>query len=93
MFKILVLQSLYKLSDDQTEFQIKDRLSFMPFLGLDFEDRVPDAKNLWLFRDTLSNKNTIDKLFRRLDRHLDHEDLFHVKGKSLMPALYRFLIR
>jgi IS5 family transposase len=80
MFKILVLQNLYKLSDDQTEFQIKDRLSFMPFLGLDFEDRVPDAKNLWLFRDTLSNKNTIDKLFHRFDRHLDHEDLFTRQG-------------
>ena len=39
MFKILVLQSLYKLTDDQTEFQIKDRLSFMHFLGLEFEDR------------------------------------------------------
>ena len=43
MFKILVLQSLYNLSDDQTEFQIRDRLSFMRFLGLDFEGKVPDA--------------------------------------------------
>ena len=34
MFKILILQSLYNLSDDQTEFQIRDRLSFMRFLGL-----------------------------------------------------------
>ena len=74
MFKILVLQSLYKLSDDQLELQIKGRLSFMSFLGLDFYDRVPDAKTFWLFRDTPSNKNTIDKLFRRFDRHLDHED-------------------
>ena len=43
MFKILVLQSLNNLSDDQTEFMIKDRLSFMRFLGLDFEGKVPDA--------------------------------------------------
>jgi IS5 family transposase len=64
MFKILVLQSLYKLSADQTEFQVKDRLSFMRFWVSTVEDRVPDAKTLWLFRDTLSNKNTIDKLFR-----------------------------
>ena len=80
MFKILVLQSLYKFSGDQTELQIKGRLSFMRFLGRDFEDRVLDAKTLWLFRVTLSNKNTIDKLFRRLDRHLDHEDLFARQG-------------
>ena len=38
MFKILILQSLYNLSDDQLEFQIRDRLSFMRFLGLSLED-------------------------------------------------------
>ena len=50
MFKILILQSLYNLSDDQTEFQIRDRLSFMRFLGLSLNDRVPDAKTIWDFR-------------------------------------------
>jgi IS5 family transposase len=44
MFKILVLQTLYTLSDDQTEYQIRDRLSFMRFLGLALHDAVPDAK-------------------------------------------------
>ena len=41
MFKVLVLQSLYGLADEQTEFQIRDRLSFMRFLGLDLHGRVP----------------------------------------------------
>ena len=85
MFKILVLQSLYNLSDDQTEFQIKDRLSFMRFLGLDFEGTVPDAKTLWLFRDTLANKNAIDKLFRKFNRYLDDEGLF-VRQRQLIDA-------
>ena len=53
---------------------------FMRFLGRDFEDRVPDAKTLLLFRDTLSNKNIIDKLLLKFDRHLDHEDLFARQG-------------
>lgn len=44
MFKVLVLQALYNLSDEQVEFQIRDRLSFMRFLGLGLQDRVPDAK-------------------------------------------------
>ena len=44
MFKILILQSLYNLSDDQLEFQIRDRLSFMRFPGLSLGDTVPDAK-------------------------------------------------
>src|SRR5262249_14877266 len=43
MFKILVLQTLYNLSDEQVEYQIRDRISFMRFLGLGLEDAVPDA--------------------------------------------------
>ena len=80
MFKIIVLQSLYKLSDDQTELQIKGRLSYMHFLDRGFEDTEPGAKTLWLFRDTLSNKNIIDKLFLKFDWHLDHKDLFARQG-------------
>ncbi len=47
MFKILVLQRLYNLSDDQTEYQINDRMSFMRFLGINLCDKVPDAKTIW----------------------------------------------
>lgn len=56
MFKVLVLQRLYNLSDDAVEYQINDRLSFMRFLGLDFASRVPDARTIWLFRDQLQKK-------------------------------------
>ena len=67
MFKVLVLQTLYTLSDDQTEYQIKDRLSFMRFLGLALEDRVPDAKTIWLFREQLTRAGAIERLFTRFD--------------------------
>jgi len=50
MFKILILQSLYNLSDDQMEFQIRDRLSFMRFLGLSLHDRIPDAKTIFFIK-------------------------------------------
>ena len=63
MFKILVLQSLYNLSDHQMEFQIKDRLSFMQFLGLHMNDRVPDEKTVWAFREQLKQANLFDELF------------------------------
>jgi len=46
IFKALVLQALYNLSDDQVEYQLRDRFSFMRFLGLELEDAVPDAKEL-----------------------------------------------
>jgi len=48
-FKGIVLCSLYNLSDDQVEYQIRDRLSFMRFLGLGLEGKVPDAKTVWLY--------------------------------------------
>ena len=46
MFKVLVLQALYGLADERTEFQIRDRLSFMRFLGPDLHGRVPDARTI-----------------------------------------------
>ena len=48
-----VLQALYNLSDDQAEYPLRDRLSFMRFLGLELEETVPDAKTLWLYREAL----------------------------------------
>ncbi len=70
MFKILVLQALYNLSDDQTEFMLQDRLSFMRFLGLGLSDRIPDAKTIWLFREHLAQAGAVENLFARFDRHL-----------------------
>ena len=69
-FKIVVLQSLYNLSDEQTEFMIRDRLSFMRFLDLGLEDTVPDATTLWLFREALVEAKLIDTLFDRFGQHL-----------------------
>ena len=69
-FKIVVLQSLYNLSDEQTEFLIRDRLSFMRFLDLGLEDAVPDATTIWLFREALVEVGLIDKLFDRFSQHL-----------------------
>lgn len=54
MFRMLELQSLYNLSDEQVEFQVRDRLSFTRFAGLGIEDRIPDGTTLWLFRERLA---------------------------------------
>lgn len=70
MFKVLVLQALCNLSDDQAEFQIQDRLSFMRFLDLGLADRVPDAKTIWLFREHLAQAGAIKTLFASFDKHL-----------------------
>ncbi len=70
MFKILVLQALYNLGDDQTEFVINDRLSSLRFLGPGLGDKDPDAKTIWLFREHLTQARAVENLFARFDKHL-----------------------
>ena len=81
MFKVLVLQALYNLSDDQTEFQIRDRLSFMRFLGLGLSDKVPDAKTIWLFRELLVRAEAMKKLFGRFEDGLRDKGYFAMGGQ------------
>ena len=70
MFKVLVRRRYYNLSDEQTEYQINDRLSFQKFLGLTWSDSVPDQKTIWLFRDVLMRRGQVKTLFRRFEKHL-----------------------
>jgi IS5 family transposase len=79
-FKILVLQKLYNLSDDQTEFQINDRRTFMRFLGLRDYEKVPDAKSIWGWRETLSRRGVFDRLFKRFWKQLKMQNIAASKG-------------
>jgi IS5 family transposase len=81
MFKVLILQTLYTLSDDATEFQIRDRFSFMRFLGLELQDAVPDAKTIWLFREQLRKAGAIDELFASFDVHLKAQGYLAMSGQ------------
>lgn len=85
MFKIMVLQTLYDLSDDQAEFVINDRLSFLRFLGLGLGDKVPDAKTIWLFREHLVQARAINNLFARFDKHLSKSG-YLAKGGQIVDA-------
>src|SRR3954463_11610394 len=70
IFTTLVLQALYNLSDDQLEDQIRDRLSFMRFLGLGLADRVPDATTVWRYREKLAQAGLVAALFEAFNAHL-----------------------
>lgn len=87
LFKILILQRIYNLSDDQTEYQINDRMSFMRFLGLGLGDSVPDAKTIWLFRDTLTKADVIRKIFELFNRQLENAHLITHSG-SIVDATF-----
>ena len=80
MFKILVLQEYYGLSDDQMEFQLLDRLSFQRFIGQGLHDVVPDAKTIWLYRQSITTLGVIDELFVRLKKQLEKYGLIAHKG-------------
>jgi len=83
MFKILILQRLYNLSDNQMQFQIMDRLSFMRFLDLGLKDRIPDEKTIWLFRDTLTKSKKIETLFNDFNATLYEGGLIAKSGNMI----------
>ncbi|EQB14565.1 transposase [Novosphingobium lindaniclasticum LE124] len=90
MFKILLLQALYSLSDEATEFQIKDRLSFQRFLGLGLDGTVPDATTVWLVRERPVKAKAIDRLFARFDAALTKRGYLAMGGQiidaTVVPA-------
>jgi transposase, IS5 family len=87
MFKILILQRYYNVSDDAIEYAILDRLSFMRFLGLGINDPVPDAKTIWLFRNRLTTAKMIEQLFEHLDKLLDKDGIIVHKGKLVDASI------
>jgi transposase, IS5 family len=70
MFKVLVLQTQNNLSDERTEFYLRDRLTWTRFLGLGLGDAVPDANTIWTFREALTKAGAIERLFELFDRQL-----------------------
>jgi IS5 family transposase len=87
MFKILVLQRLYNISDAQAEYQIKDRLSFMRFLGLALCDTIPDEKTIWEYREHLVRAKVIDQLFNLFTRRLEEKKVITRSG-SIIDATF-----
>ena len=89
MFKILVLQSLYNLGDDAVEYLIRDRLSFMRFLGLGLADKGPDAKTIWLYREHWTQAGVVEALFDRFDRVLRDEGFLAMGGQVVDASIVR----
>jgi IS5 family transposase len=89
LFKILILQSLYNLSDEAMEFQILDRNSFSRFLGIRQGAKVPDATTIFRFRDELAKVGVIDFLFTRFDQFLHAKGFPAQKGQIVDASIVR----
>jgi IS5 family transposase len=87
MLKVLVLQALYGLSDEAAEYQVRDRLSFMRFLGLGLGDRVPDRTTIWTFREQLTRTGAIEALFARFDAALKDRGYFALGGQIIDASI------
>ena len=88
MFKAIVLCALYNLSDDQVEYQMPGRLSFVRFLGLRLADKVSGAKTVWLYRERLSQAGVIDALFNDFDGYLTTQG-YRAMGGQIIDASIR----
>jgi IS5 family transposase len=83
MFKILILQRYYNLSDFQIEYQINDRMSFMRFLNLTISDDIPDSKTVWNFREQIIDLQIVDLLFDLFIKELEKLGLIVNEGKII----------
>jgi len=89
LFKILILQSLYNLSDDAMGYQILDRYSFSRFLGLHAASKVPDATTIWRFREDLTKAGKVSELFSTFDNFLSAQGYQARKGQIVDASIVR----
>jgi IS5 family transposase len=80
MFKVLLLQRWYELSDPEMEEALADRLSFRAFAGFSLEDPVPDHSTIWRFREQLAKRRLTAPLLAELNRQLDGHGVLLKQG-------------
>jgi transposase, IS5 family len=85
LFKILVLQQLFNLNDEELEIQVNDGRSFEEFVGLGVMNTIPDATTIAFFRERLRKAGVIDELVNGLRSTCAPRDWRPVAGRSSMP--------
>lgn len=90
MFKALILQAQHNLSDARMEFMIRDRLSWMRFLGFVLGVPTPDENTIRLFRNKLTETGTLKRVMKAFDWQLQKKGYIPMSGQivdaSLVPA-------
>ena len=87
MWKIVMLQKWYGLSDPGVEEEISDRLSFREFLGLSLNDDIPDETSICLFRNRLKETESYEWLFEILNQELERRHV-KVRGGAMVDATF-----
>lgn len=93
LFRALLLQSLYGLSERELEDALNDRLSFKRFVGLNIEEPAPDHTVLCRFRNELMTQNLLERLFAELNRQLEKAGMVLKRGTMLDATLIETVSR
>jgi IS5 family transposase len=89
MFKALLLQQWYSLSDPGLEEAICDQLSFQRFLGLSLTDMVPDETRICRFLNRLAPAGLGESLFALLEEQLDAKGMIVRRGSLIDATLVK----
>ena len=87
MFKALVLQQWYGLSDPGLEEALCDRMSFRRFVGLAGDQAAPDHSTLWRFREALAKAGLDQAAFEAVNAQLDVQGLIIKQGTLIDASL------
>jgi IS5 family transposase len=87
MFKILLLQQWYGLSDQETERAVLDRISFTLFVGLSLEESVPDHTTICRFRNILVEKKLLQPLLEEINRQMEKQAKLIKKGVAVDASI------
>jgi IS5 family transposase len=93
LFRALLLQRWYDLSDEALEASLSDRLSFMRFCGLSVSDDVPDHSTFWRFRERLGEAGLIEPLFAEMQRQLEAHNVMVKRGTLIDATLMQAAAR
>ncbi len=88
MLKVIIVQRLYNLSDEQMEFQLNDRLTFKRFVGLDFSHTVPDTNTIWRFKEKLKENDNERKLFDLFYKQVEAHHVIVSEGKLVDASFH-----
>jgi IS5 family transposase len=88
MFKVLILQRYYNLSDEQIEYQINDRFSFMRFLNLTIADDIPNSRTVWKFKEQLVDLKLIEAIFNIFLKQIENLGMILNEGKIIYASFF-----
>lgn len=85
--RMLFLQHAFNLSDEELEDQLADRLSFQQFVGLGYDEEIPDFTTFWKFKEKLAKAGLTQKIFEEIVNRIEERGLVLKRGTIIDATL------